>query len=57
MPYDFKPEQLELWDWPAQATTWRLKAEHAVNEQKYWRRKAEALQAQIDMYRQREKAA
>ncbi|MCA4132964.1 hypothetical protein [Arthrobacter sp. M4] len=57
MAYDYSEKQIEVWDWPAQATTWRLKAEHAKQEAGYWMRKAMALQAQLDMYQQREEAA
>jgi outer membrane protease len=56
MAYEYPSTVIDAWDWPAQATTWRLKAEHAQQELNYWRRKTTALQAQLDLYQQREKA-
>ncbi|SDP74106.1 hypothetical protein SAMN04487914_13243 [Arthrobacter sp. ok909] len=47
MPYDYTPRQLETWDWPAQAAAWRLKAEHAQRETKYWKGVAAALQTRM----------
>jgi len=47
MPYDYTPRQLETWDWPAQAAAWRMKAEHAQQETKYWKGVAAKLQARL----------
>ncbi|MFJ4026399.1 hypothetical protein ACIPWF_04210 [Paenarthrobacter sp. NPDC089989] len=41
--YDYNPHAVELWDWPAQATLWRQRAEHEASRARYWQRRYEAL--------------
>lgn len=57
MAYDYSPKTLELWDWPAQAETYRLKFLHAQQEATHWKRRATAAETQLAMYQAREKAA
>jgi len=55
--YEYSPKVIQSWDWPAQAETYRLKFEHAQQEQLHWQRRATAAEAQLAMYQAREKAS
>ncbi|BCW59588.1 hypothetical protein [Arthrobacter sp. StoSoilB20] len=57
MPYDYSHKQISQYDWPAMATTYRLKFEHAQQEATHWMRRAQAAEAQLSMYQQRERQA
>jgi hypothetical protein len=45
MAYEYSEKVLTAWDWPAQAALWKLRAQHAQQETKYWKGIATALQA------------
>lgn len=49
MAYDYTQRQIEsdTWDYQARAAAWRLKAEHAEQETKHWKRVAAALRARL----------
>ena len=55
MTYDYTSRQIELYDLPAQATTYRLKFEHAQEQATHWKRRAQVAEAQLTMYQAREK--
>lgn len=57
MTYDYTPRQIELYDFQAQAATYRLKFEHAQQEATHWMRRARAAEAQLTMYQSRERQA
>lgn len=46
MAYDYAPKQIELYDWPAMATVYRLKYEHEARRSAYLQRRLERYETQ-----------
>lgn len=42
MSYDYAPEAVERWDYLAQATYWRMQAQHLERTCHYWKTQAQA---------------
>ncbi|WOC62481.1 hypothetical protein RI444_07630 [Paenarthrobacter sp. AT5] len=49
MAYGFTEQQIEQWDWPAQAAAWREKARHEARRAAYYQHKAEQYEAKQEV--------